>query len=109
MSEEEIIDDLILKGGLEVAGVDSENGELLYTFTPKIKELMPELYSDHLNKVNSEIMVLWEKGYINVDFTMDDPIITIAEKALMQSEIDKLSKEERWSLEEMKRLMLGRG
>lgn len=109
MSEEEIINDLILNGGLEIAGVDSENGEFLYTFTPKIKDLMPELYHDHLNKVNSEVMVLWEKGYINVDFTMDDPIITIAEKALIQSEIDKLSKEERWSLEEMKRLMLGRG
>jgi hypothetical protein len=36
--EDKIIEKLILEGGLEVAGIDSEDGSLLYAFTPKIKE-----------------------------------------------------------------------
>ena len=98
-----IIDNLILEGGLEVAGVDPDTGEMLYAFTPKVKEIMPELYNDHHNFVNDELMVLWEKGYVNIDFLMDDPLISLASKAYIQEEIDKLSKQEKWSLQELKR------
>ena len=107
-SDEEIskiIDNLILEGGLEVAGVDSETGEMLYAFTPKVKELMPELYDDHLNFVNAELMGLWEKGYIEIDFLKDDPLISVNDKASDINELKKLSKEERWSLEELKRVI----
>jgi len=103
--EEEIIDKLLLENALEVVGIDKSNGEFLYAFTPKIKEVMPELYKDHLDFVNSEIMVLWEKGYLNVDFLADDPEVTVTDKAFIQKELDKLSKQELWSLEEIKRLL----
>ena len=101
----QIIDNLILEGGLEIAGVDPETGEMLYSFTPKVKDLMPELYNDHLNFVNDELMVLWEKGYVNIDFLRDDPLISLSNKAYDQSEIDKLSKQEKWSLQELKRVV----
>jgi hypothetical protein len=103
--DEEIIDKLLLENALEVVGIDKSNGEFLYAFTPKIKEVMPELYEDHLNFVNSEIMILWEKGYLNVDFLADDPAVTVTDKAFIQKELDKLSKQELWSLEEIKRLL----
>ena len=101
----EIIDHLILEGGLEVAGVDPESGEMLYAFTPKVKEIMPELYHDHLNFVNDELMVLWEKGYVEIDFLKDDPLIYISDKAYDPEEVKKLSKQERWSLQELKRVV----
>ena len=101
----EIIDHLILEGGIEVAGVDPESGEMLYAFTPKVKEIMPELYHDHLNFVNDELMVLWEKGYVDINFLMDDPLISLTEKSYDQYEVDKLSKQERWSLQELKRVI----
>ena len=101
----EIIDDLILKGGLEVAGIDPESGEMLYAFTPKVKEIMPELYHDHLNFVNDELMILWEKGYVDIDFLKDDPLISLTNKAHDPDEIKKLSKQERWSLQELKRVV----
>ena len=101
----EIIDHLILEGGIEVAGVDPESGEMLYAFTPKVKEIMPELYHDHLNFVNDELMVLWEKGYVDINFLMDDPLISLTEKSYDQDEVDKLSKQERWSLQELKRVI----
>ena len=104
--EEDIIDRLILSGGLEAAGVDSESGELLYTFTPKINEIMPELYNEHLNDVNSEVMALWEEGYLDLDFMSDDPVITLSDKAFDELEIKKLSKKKQWSLDEIKRLLI---
>ena len=101
----EIIDHLILEGGLEVAGVDPESGEMLYAFTPKVKEIMPDLYYDHLNFVNAELMVLWEKGFVDIDFLKDDPLIYISDKSYDPEEVKKLSKQERWSLQELKRVV----
>lgn len=99
-----IIEKLILDGGLEIVGID-ESGEPLYSFTPKLKILMPELYSEHLNSVNKEVMNLWEKGYVNIDLLSEDPIITMNEKSFIYEEILKLSKEEQWHLSEVKRLL----
>jgi len=102
--ENEIIEKLILDGGLEVAGIDSEDGSLLYSFTPKIKELMPELYHDHMNSVNAEILSLWERGYVDIDFLSKDPVVTLASKSFNDIEMSKLNKREKWSIEELKRL-----
>ena len=103
--EENIIDQLLLDNALEVVGIDKTNGEFLYAFTPKIKDVMPELYEDHLNFVNSEIMTLWEKGYLNVDFLSEDPEVTLTDKAFIDQELKKLNSQELWSLEEIKRLL----
>jgi hypothetical protein len=102
--ENEMIEKLILEGGIEVAGIDSEDGSLLYSFTPKIKYLMPELYHDHMNAVNSEILSLWERGYVDIDLLSKDPIVTLTPKSLDEAEISKLNKREKWSIEELKRL-----
>ena len=103
-SENEMIEKLILEGGLEVAGVDSENGSLLYSFTPKIKELMPELYSDHLNRVNAEILSLWERAYVDIDFLAKEPVVTLTDKSFDPAEMSKLRKQDVWAIEELKRL-----
>jgi hypothetical protein len=103
--DQSAIDYLILNKALEVVGVDSKTGEFLYAFTPKIKEVMPALYHEHLNHVNGEMMKLWEMGFLNIDFLQDEPIVTITRKALNQEEIAKLPQEMQWGLEEMKRLL----
>jgi hypothetical protein len=104
-SEDELIKNLILEGALEVAGVDSENGELLYSVTPKMQEIMPDMYEDHITQVNRDILNLWEKGYVNVDFLSPNPMVTISAKGLDKNEVSKLSKPEIWALEEVKRLL----
>ena len=104
--DSEMINKLILDGGLEVAAMDNDTGELLYSFTPKIKEIMPELYEDHISSVNTEVMGLWEKGYINIDLFQKDPVITLSEKALNKEEIEKLSPKDQWSLHEIKRILI---
>lgn len=103
--EKETIDKLLLSGAMEVAGIDSSTGEFLYVFTPKLKEVSPALYHEHVNHVNGELMNLWEKGFLNIDFMSDSPVVTLTEKALDNKEISKLSKSEIWSIEEVKRLL----
>jgi len=103
--DQNAIEYLLLKGGLQVAGIDSKTGEFLYAFTPKIKEIMPELYHEHMNHVNGELMGLWEKGFINIDLMSENPIVTLTQKALDHNEIAKLSKEDQWQIEEIKRLL----
>jgi len=102
----EIIDDLILQGAIQICGVDEKSGEFLYQFTPKLKDIMPELYKEHLNSVNSELMNLWEKGFVNMDLMSESPIVTLAHKAFEKNEISVLSKEEQHSLNEIKRILL---
>jgi hypothetical protein len=103
--EQDSIDYLILNGGIEVAGIDSEVGEFLYSFTPKIKDLMPALYEEHIRDVNSHILNLWEKGFLSINFMEDDPIVNISEKGLDPKEISKLPEENQWHLNEIKRLL----
>ena len=103
--EQDSIDYLILNGGIEVAGIDSEVGEFLYSFTPKIKDLMPALYEEHIRDVNSHILNLWEKGFLSINFMEDDPIVNISEKGLDPEEISKLPEENQWHLNEIKRLL----
>jgi hypothetical protein len=104
-NEDELIKNLILQGALEVAGVDSETNELLYAITPKMQEVMPDMYEDHLKTVNRDLLNLWEKGYVNIDFFLPDPVVTISEKGLDKAEVSKLTKPEIWALEEVKRLL----
>ena len=103
--EQDSIDYLILNGGLEVVGLDSDSGEFLYAFTPKIKELMPDLYEEHIKDVNKNVLKLWEMGFLEIDFMKSDPIITIGKRALNKEEVLGLSKDDQWHLNEIKRLL----
>lgn len=103
--EQDAIDYLLLNGGLEVVGLDSDNGEFLYAFTPKIKDLMPELYKEHISDVNKNVLKLWEMGYLEIDFMQEDPVITVGAKAFDLGQVSKLSKDDQWHLNEIKRLL----
>jgi hypothetical protein len=103
--EQDSIDYLLLNGGLEVVGLDSDSGEFLYAFTPKIKDLMPELYQEHISDVNKNVLKLWEMGYLEIDFMQEDPVITVGAKAFDLGEVSKLSKDDQWHLNEIKRLL----
>jgi hypothetical protein len=50
-------------------------------------------------------MALWEKGFVDIDFLQDDPLISLNKKSYNQEEVNKLSKQEKWSLQELKRAL----
>jgi hypothetical protein len=103
--DSKLIESLILKGAIEMAGI-SDSGEPLYNFTTKIKEVMPELYREHLNFVNSALMGLWEKGFLNMDLLDENPTVRLSEKAFDQNEISGLSEKDQFSLMEIKRILI---
>ena len=107
MENNDIMNYLIEQGGIEVSAVD-ENGEFLYSFTPKLKEILPELYEAHMQQVNTEISHFWELGFLNVNWFEDNPKVTLAPKAFKNEEILKLSEEEQFRLKEMKRVLLNK-
>lgn len=104
-NENEMLDYLILNNAAEIAGIDSETGEPLYRFTSKLKEVLPELYEQHVKHVNIEIMRLWEKGFVNIDLMSDNPLVTLSEKAFIQHDLNSLSKEDLFAINEIKRVL----
>jgi hypothetical protein len=83
------IDELILEGGIEVASL-SESGDFLYKFTDKLKDLDPDLYANIIQIMYKEIIFLWERGFISMDITSNDPKVTLTDKAFDSEQINNL-------------------
>lgn len=100
------IEDLILQGALEPAGIDSDTGELLYVFTDKLQDVSPVLHREVSNMFNSHVMKFWEMGLINMDIMSDDPMVVLTPKAFEESLINTLDEDEAYTLKEIKRNLL---
>jgi hypothetical protein len=87
-----LIEKLILIGAMEVSGI-SEDGEFLYGFTPKLKEMNESLFYAIQDSINNGIMDLWADGYLDIDMLESEPIVRLTEKALDEYEIAKLDPE----------------
>lgn len=99
------IEEMILNGLLEFAGVDVDSGEVLYKFTEEIKYQEPELFKDVNLYFTKEMMSLWENGFIEMDITEKNPMVRLTEKSYNNEEIKKLSKENQFSLREVLRVL----
>lgn len=99
------IEDLILNGALEVAGMDIDTGDMLYNFTDKLKEVSPDLYEEMSNYISTETMSLWVDGFLDIDVTEQNPMVFLTEKAFDESEVGKLSKEKQYTLKEIIRII----
>jgi hypothetical protein len=100
------IDDLILSGALEPAGVDPESGEMLYNFTDKLKDVSPVLHREVNNAFNAHVMKLWELGMVSMDITDKNPLVQLTEKSFEPDLISQLNDEELYTLREIKRNLL---
>jgi F0F1-type ATP synthase epsilon subunit len=102
---EPTIEELILSGVVEVSSVDSNSGELLYSFTDKLHEIMPEFLNRKLDFVKQEVEFFLEIGFLEVnDPKALNPIIFLTDKAFDEDEVATLSKNKQKSLKEIKRL-----
>lgn len=100
------IDDLILSGAIEVAAIDQETGEFLYQFTPKLKDILPQIWSAHINQVHSEVMYFWEKGFVHIENMLtENPLVTLTPLAFDQEAISGLPETAQNSLKEIKRIL----
>jgi len=102
---DKIIDDLISKGGLEFVGIDPESGEALYKPTDILGAIDPKL-SKEMSAYFSEVtMKLWEKGFLDMDVTISDPLVKLAGKSFDLNAIGNLEKEEKIIIQEIIRVL----
>lgn len=94
---------LIDKGAVAFEGLD-ENGEPLYRFTEKLQEVAPELYQLHTQMLNTEIMALWEKGFVEMDLFDPNPTVKLSEKAFDINAVKELNDTLLNFLNEIKRI-----
>lgn len=94
---------LIDKGAVAFEGF-SEDGEPLYRFTEKLKEVAPDLYKMHTEMLNTEIMALWEKGFVEMDLFEENPTVKLASKSFDKKEVGKLNETLQDFLKELKRV-----
>lgn len=85
-----IIDELILSGGLEVIGLDPKTNEPLYQFTEKLQDTNPEVAKGIQELFHLHIMALWERGFLNLNPTEENPMVTLTDFALDEDAVKTL-------------------
>lgn len=106
MDEDDIIENLILEGALQPAGMDIDSGEMLYNFTEKLKDVNPVLHNEFSAYFSEETKVLWQHGFLDMDVTEKNPIVNITKKALDPEAVAKLDKDKQYTLKEIIRILL---
>ena len=102
---DKIVEELILNGAMEVAAIDMDNGEILYNFTDKLKSVSPELYQSFFTYFYTDVMALWEHGFVDVSLEDEDPVVKLTEKATSMVELNELNNEEKSTLKEIIRIL----
>jgi hypothetical protein len=103
--DKNILESMILNGTVEPAGMDMNSGEMLYTFTEKLAQFSPPLHKRLMNYVHSEIMFLWQNGFLEIDLTDDSPTVRLTEKAFSAAHTDTLNAEQLLNLKQIIGLM----
>jgi hypothetical protein len=105
MREEDLIFiDLVEQGAIEYVGLNEE-GEAIYNFTDKLKDINPDLFDIHQTQLNREVMFLWEQGFLIIDLLQDNPDVGLTEKAFDENAISSLDDIYKTVLNEIKRIL----
>lgn len=102
--EEEHLEQLILEGIVEFAGLD-KNGEMLYSFTPDLETKAPGIHRMVMDLHMQDVYYLWEQGFLSMDATQKNPLVTPTPKALDPDAIENLPAHMQLLLEQIKEAM----
>lgn len=94
----EMVNSLVMKGYLEIDGVDSSTGEFLYKVNPELYEVIPDLHDKLQKAFLDEVYNLWIKGMLSMDATLENPLISLTENAFNEDLVAELEPEERHTL-----------
>lgn len=93
-----MLDLLVMKGLVEVTSIDAETGEFLYKVSEELINAFPTIREDTQEMFLEQLDSLWVKGFVSMDRTLDNPIVSLNPLAFDDEEVKKLSFEERVSL-----------
>jgi hypothetical protein len=97
--ESAVVEYLILEGAVEIAGMSEDGKRMFYNFTPKLKEVDPELYQDVQTYFNAGIMLLWQGGFVDFDPSSENPVVKLTDKSFDEKAVSKLGEHEKTTLE----------
>lgn len=103
--EDEEIERLILAGALEPVGIDEETGEFLYNFTDKLAKVNPKLQKELVLHFYNETMYLWSNGFLDMDVTFSNPVISLGPKASDPKAVNLLDKNRRLVFEQISKVL----
>lgn len=98
---DELFNELVESGAVELSAMD-QNGNPLYSFTDKIFEIAPRFAKQLENAFHEDMMMLWEQNFLEMDVTLENPVVKITTKATDPEEIAKLPEDLRITLETIK-------
>ena len=90
-----MIDLLFMKGLIEISSIDQNTGEFLYQFSPDIIDIIPNFEEDNQKMFLENLDVLWIKGFIAMDKTEENPIVSLTDLALDPESVANLLVHER--------------
>lgn len=103
MEEVSNFDKLILSGIVEPAALDPDSGEMLYSFNKDLDKINPELHKLVLNNFIESAMQLWQLGFLNMDVTKENPMVSLTLDAFDKNKINNLDEDMQFALKEIKR------
>jgi hypothetical protein len=102
---EDALSNMILEGLVEVAGIDEETGDFLYSFTDKLSDTYPEMARISEEMFLSDVNLLWEMGFVSMNIADANPLVTLTEKSFDRDLVSGLSPELRTVLNLLKNAM----
>jgi hypothetical protein len=100
-NNDRMLEYLILQGAVEVAGIDSETGEPLFSFTDKLEKIAPEIFKNVMEQFYKEILELWQDGFLDMNIADPIPIVRVTKKAFDEEALATLSQQQKINLMEI--------
>lgn len=99
---DKLIQTLIDAGALEIYGYDKRSDSFTYKITPKLKELMPELYKEHFSYLNEIAFKLWQEGLVEIRFNdAGFPTVFLIKDIDYESILNTLDEDSRYFIENL--------
>lgn len=79
-------DELVMEGVIVPSCVDPQ-GNVTFTFDMELLEKEePDLYHRHCDEVDDDLISLYNKGLVNIDFSGDEVVYSLTEKGSVYAE-----------------------
>jgi hypothetical protein len=98
---DDFLENLILEGAVEVAGIDRETGEPLFSFTDKLEEVAPHIFRQVMEEFHRDILDLWVDGFLEMNISDPQPLVKLTPRAFDEEAVSRLSKQQRLNLSEI--------
>lgn len=95
------LDQMMMRGAVETAGVDSR-GNILYNLIGNLDSVLIAIESAHRELVHHEMMHFWELGFVEfLDMDRSSPRARLTDKIFDRNAIENLSEEDQDTLQRL--------